>query len=257
MRSHVSTVSIGTLCLLLYAATAQGQDPAQTPASGPSLAAQVVDPTAPLKSLLLQNRYSPSTWGVDDEWNHVDVQISFPHQAFDMSHIFRITVPYITSQPSGERGLFDVALVDVALYPRKWGMLGVGGVGSLGTHKGPGIDTLAIGPAIVAVLKKDKWTYGVFNQNLFSFGDIATTQIQPILAYTYSDKVSFAIGDAQFTIDWNKGRVVSLPLSGQVNYIASVQQQPIRLFLNLQYNIINEPMARKWTVTTGLAFIVK
>jgi len=194
---------------------------------------------------------------VDDNWNQVDIQIAFPHEALDMSHILRITVPYVTSQPSGERGLSDVVIFDVVLYPRKWGMLAVGGVGSLGTYKGPGIDTLALGPAVGAILKKNKWTYGAFNQNFLSFGDIARTQIQPVLAYTYSDKVSFAIGDAQWTIDWNKGRFVDIPISGQVNYIAQIQQQPIRLFLNLQYNAVNEPITRKWSITTGLAFLVK
>jgi hypothetical protein len=255
MRSHLSPALIGILCLFLCALTAEGQTPA--PANQPSLAAQVVDPTAPIKSLLIQNKYSPSIWGVDDNWNEVDGQIAFPHQAFDMSHILRITVPYMTSQPSGERGLSDVVVLDVVLYPRKWGMLALGGVGSFGTYKGPGIDTLAIGPAIGAVLKKNKWTYGVFNQNLLSFGDIATTQIQPILAYTYSDRVSFAIGDAQWTIDWNKGRFVNIPISGQVNYIAHIEQQPLHLLVNLQYNAVNEPLTRKWSITTGVAFIVK
>lgn len=257
MRTRLLTASIGMLYLLLFAAAAQAQDPGQAAAKGPSLAGQVVDPTAPLKILTVQNRFSPSTWGVDDKWNSLEGQIAIPHELFKMSHIMRITIPYMTSQPSGERGLADVVIFDIVLYPRKWGTLAVGGVGSAGTNKGPGIDTMALGPAIGAVLRKNKWTYGAFSQNLFSFGDIATTQIQPILAYTYSDKVSFSIGDAQYTIDWNKGRMTNVPLSGQINYIASIEQQPIRLFLNLQYNAVNEPITRKWTITTGIGFIVK
>ena len=229
----------------------------QDQSSGPSLAAQVVDPTAPLKNFLFQNRYSPSTWGLDDRQNEVTMQAGIPHQLFSMPNIFRVSVPYMTSVPSGERGISDIQIFDVVIYPRSWGNLALGGVASVGPNKGPGVNTFAIGPAIGAVLKKNKWTYGVFNQNFFSFGDIATSQIQPILAYTLNDKVSFAIGDAQYIIDWNKGRMVNVPLSGQVNYIVQPKSQPLRLFANSQYNVKNEPGSRKWILTFGIAFLVK
>jgi hypothetical protein len=241
------------LYLFLHATAAMCQDQS----TSPSLAGQVVDPTAPLKNYLFQNRYSPSIWGVDDRQNEVTMQAGIPHRLFDMPNIFRITLPYMTSVPSGERGLSDVQIFDVVIYPRSWGNLALGGVASVGPNKGPGINTFAMGPAIGAVLKKNKWTYGVFNQNFFSFGDIATTQIQPILAYTLNDEVSFAIGDAQFTIDWNKGRIVNVPLSGQVNYITHLKTQPLRLFVNTQYNAVNEPGSRKWILALGIAFIVK
>jgi len=241
------------LYLLLNATAAMCQDHS----SGPSLAAQVVDPTAPLKSYLFQNRYSPSIWGIDDRQNEVMMQAAIPHQLFDMPNIFRVTVPYMTSVPTGERGLSDVQIFDVVIYPRSWGNLALGGVASVGPNKGPGINTFALGPAIGVVLKKNKWTYGIFNQNFFSFGDISTTQIQPILAYTLNDKVSFAIGDAQYTMDWNKGRVVNVPLSGQVNYITRLKSQPLRLLANSQYNAVNEPGSRKWILTFGIAFLVK
>jgi hypothetical protein len=101
------------------------------------------------------------------------------------------------------------------------------------------------------------WTYGVFSQNLFSLDDIATTQIQPILAYTVNKKVSLSLGDTQYTVDWDKGRFVNLPLGVQVNYITHFGEQPVRLFVNPQYNMKNEFGSRKWTITTGLALIVR
>jgi hypothetical protein len=252
-RLPLATSYALALFLLLNATVATCQD--QT--ANPSLAAQVIDPTAPIKTYTLQDRYAPSIWGLDDRQNEVTFMAAVPHQMFDLPNIFRITVPYMTSLPSGERGISDVALVNVVLYPRSWGMLGLGGVATVGANKGPGINTFAMGPAIVAVLKKNKWTYGIFNQNLFSFGDIASTQIQPILGYTLNDKVSFAIGDAQFTMDWNKGRFVNVPLSVQGNYIAHIKKQPLRLFFNPQYNVVNEPGSRKWLLTFGVALIVK
>jgi len=253
-RYHLPvTASAFALYLLLSATAAFCQDQP----GAPSLAAQVVDPTAPLKNYLFQNRYSPSIWGLDDRQNEVTMQAAVPHQLFSMPNIFRVSVPYMTSVPSGERGLSEVQIVDIVIYPRSWGNLALGGTASLGPNKGPGVNTFAMGPAIAAVLKKNKWTYGVFNQNFFSFGDIAQSNLQPILAYTLNDKVSFAIGDAQFTMDWNKGRIVNVPISGQVNYITRLKTQPLRLFVNSQYNAVNEPGSRKWILTFGIAFIVK
>jgi len=58
-------------------------------------------------------------------------------------------------------------------------------------------------------------------------------------------------------MDWNKGRVVNVPLSGQVNYITRLKSQPLRLLANSQYNAVNEPGSRKWILTFGIAFLVK
>jgi hypothetical protein len=135
----------------------------------------------------------------------------------------------------------------------------IGGVASLGTNKGPGIDTFAAGPAVAAITKKGtKWIFGFLNQNLFSFGgDIKITQIQPIVSYTLNNKISFAIGDAQITIDWNRKKFVAVPLSSQVNYIAMLGKQPIRLFFNPQYNVINIFGQRRWTIGGGFALLLR
>src|SRR5688572_2718836 len=252
-RHRPFLISSMLLCVLLHASPALGQDPA----AGPSLAAQVVDPTASLKTFILQNRYSPSIWGLDDRRNELLFQAGVPHDVFNIRNIFRISIPYITSQPMGERGLADVEIFDVFLYQKGWGTLALGGVLGVGTNIGPGIDTLSVGPAVGAVLRKNKWTYGVFKQNFFSFGDIARTQIQPILAYTLNDRWSFAIGDAQYTIDWKERRFVNVPLSAQINYITSIEKQPVRFFFNPQYNVVNEPGSKKWTLAIGAALLVK
>ena len=235
----------------------QGGAPQAAQPAEDNLAAQVVDPTAALKTISFQNKFTPSLWGVDDEQNEVDLQLAIPHAAFGQRNILRVTVPYATSTPAGTRGLNDVSVFNILLFPKKWGTIAAGAVASIGTNKGPGVDTFALGPAVGLVFKKDKWTYGVFNQNLFSFGDTATTQIQPILAYTVNKKVSLALGDVQYTVDWKKGRFVNVPLGVQVNYITRFGEQPVRLFVNPLYNVKNEFGSRKWTITTGLALIVK
>ena len=252
-RRHLTFSIFALIFVVLHASAGFGQDSA----GGTSLASQVVDPTASLKTFTLQNRYSPSIWGLDDRQNELLFQAGVPHDLFNIRNIFRISVPYVTSQPMGERGLSDIEIFDVFLYQKGWGTLALGGVMGAGPNKGPGIDTLSIGPAVGAVLRKNKWTYGVFSQSFFSFGDIARSQIQPVLAYTLNDRWSFAIGDAQHTIDWKEGRFVNVPLSAQINYIGYIEKQPVRFFFNPQYNVVNERGSRKWTLGIGAALIVK
>lgn len=222
-----------------------------------NLAQKVTDPTAALKTLTFQNKYTPSLWGVDDNQNEMDMQLAVPIQFLGRSNILRVTLPYMTSLPSGNRGLSDVSIFDIMLFPKKWGTPVAGVVVNFGTNKGPGVDTFAIGPAAGVVFKKEKWTYGVFNQNLFSAESIATTQIQPILAYTVNQRLSVAFGDQQFTYDWKKDRFALVPVGFQVNYIARFGNQPVRFLFGPQYNIKNEFGARKWTITTGFALILR
>ena len=244
--------------LIVYPAIAAGQTSTNQPnLSQPSLAAQIVDPTAPLKTLTFQDNFSPSLWGIDDRLNDIEFRARISHDAFGMPNILRITVPYVTSDPSGNRGLGAVEVLNIFLYPSKWGTIAAGGVVSAGPNEGPGINTFALGPVLGVVAKKKKWTYGLFNQNFFSFGDIAISQFQPVLAYTFNDKFSVAYGDVQSTVDWKKGRFVDVPLSAEVNFISSIPHQPVRYFINPQYNIVNETGTRKWSITAGISFIVK
>src|SRR5262249_34589289 len=96
---------------------------------------------------------------------------------------------------------------------------------------------------------------GVLNQNLFG-PDTSLSQFQPILAYTFNPQVSVALGDMQVTVDWKKGKLVKFPLSGQLNYIAFAGKQPIRLFVNPQYNVVDEKGQTKSQITAGVALIV-
>lgn len=48
-----------------------------------------------------------------------------------------------------------------------------------------------------------------------------------------------------------------LPVGFQVNYIARLGEQPVRFLFGPQYNLKNELGARKWTLTTGFALILK
>jgi hypothetical protein len=221
------------------------------------LAAKVVDPSAALTSITFQNLYVDSFYDVEGDANEATAQVVVPFKLAGKQNISRVRVPYTTSSPLKPRGLSDVALLDVVILHRRWGNLLVGGVADVGTNKGPGVDTFALGPTVGAVFKHGKWTYGFLNQNLFSGDDVATSQLQPILAYTFSKSVSVAVGDLQYTYDWNEGDLVSAPLGLQVNYIARFGSQPVRFFANPQYNLKDHPGSAELGVTAGVAFIVR
>ncbi|HEX6039636.1 hypothetical protein [Longimicrobium sp.] len=248
------------LLLQLLAAgglAAQGRGQGQPAQEGGNLSAQVVDPTAPLKTITVQNRYVPSHWYLDDDENETDLQVAVPFLAFGAGNILRVTIPYRASTPEGRDGLGDVSVFDVVIVPAGGVRLAIGAVASFGTPKGPGVDTYAMGPALGIVVPAGRWTAGVFNQNLFSGDDIATSQLQPVLAYTVDEHLSLALGDLQYTVDWNEGRFVNVPLGLQVNYVTALARQPLRLFVNPQYNLRDEPGSRKWTLTAGVALIAR
>ncbi len=266
MSKQPTSSPVIALLLLLLAQVAFGQaqqpapqteEPQAGQAADEDLASKVVDPTAILSTLTFQNTFTPSHWGIDDKANQMLFQAVVPFKVWDVQNIGRVRVPYITSSPLGTRGLSDVALLDIVVLRQEWGNLFMGGVADVGANKGPGVDTFALGPTVGVVLKKGRWTYGFLNQNLFSADDVATAQIQPILAYTFSKKVSVALGDLQYTYDWKKDRWVFLPVGFQINYIARLAKQPMRFFVNPQYNLKNEFGSQKWTITGGFAFIVR
>ena len=74
-RLPLATSYALALFLLLHATVATCQD--QT--ANPSLAAQVIDPTAPIKTYTLQDRFAPSMWGLDDRQNEVTFMAAVPH----------------------------------------------------------------------------------------------------------------------------------------------------------------------------------
>ena len=123
------------------------------------------------------------------------------------------------------------------------------------THK-PAAAFVAPGPAIAAVVRHGKWKYGLFNQNFLS-DTLAQTDLQPILAYAFNKKWSSEIGDAQYTYDWKKHRVTSIPLSGQLNRVVSFEKQDIHLFIRAQYEAKNDSGSDKWTIAAGVSFILQ
>jgi len=86
---------------------------------------------------------------------------------------------------------------------------------------------------------------------------VARTELQPILGHAFDRKWSAEIGDAQYKYDWKKHHVTSIPLSGQLNHILSLDNQDIHVFFRAQYNLKAESGSDKWTISAGISLIMQ
>jgi hypothetical protein len=208
------------------------------------LAAKLVDPTAAVTTLNFQDRFTSQFWGLKDSQNTFTFQPVIPFQAFGMNHILRLTTPWRVDGPQGQ-GLDPVSLFDLIVFPRPWGRFGIGPVMTF-LPGNTGRDPFQIGPAVGAVAQKGKWTFGLFNQNLFS-SDTEVSSLQPVLAYVINPKWSLALGDLQETYDWRQDRWVSLPVGFQVARLMRVGKTTMRVGYAPQYNFIDDAGSPRWT----------
>ena len=227
---------------------------AQQPFHGESVSEKVINPIEFLMRFTVENKYSPSVWDSRGEQNEVEGQFVIPFEAFTRQNLARIKIFFETSSPDGTHGLSESEAFDLMLFPRRWGTFGLGVTAHMTAQTSNSLGVVAPGPAVGAVVKHGKWKYGVFNQNYLS-DTLAQTDLQPVLAYAFDKKWSAEIGDAQYIYDWKKHRVTSIPLSGQLNRIVTVDTQPIHFFFRAQYEAKNASGSDKWTLVGGFSLI--
>lgn len=153
---------------MLGASAALAQAP---PPSSDDLSAQATDPTASLMSFQLLNWYTPSYHGTDDSSNQLVFRAAIPFEMFGLPNIFRVTLPYVTSSPSGESGLGDTQVFNLTVFGAPWGRWGAGISGSVPTgHDGLSSEKWSVGPALDFVNSSNKgFNFGLFAQTYFSF----------------------------------------------------------------------------------------
>lgn len=231
---------------------------ASTPATAQEhqdLAQQAVDPTASLMSFQIVDNYSAELWGEDGTSNEVLFRAAIPFRAWGASNILRFTAPYTTGGVRGS-GSEATQLFDLIVMQESWGRWGFGPLVSLGNGTGPnGPGPFAAGPAFGVVVQRGKWTFGLLSQNLFG-RDIAVFQLQPIIAYQLGGGWTLSAGDVQFPYDSRAGSFLGVPLSAQLGRVTKVGGQPVRLFVNPQYNTLNTTGADRWKFGFGFALLV-
>ncbi|MBK6427001.1 MAG: hypothetical protein IPF82_12625 [Blastocatellia bacterium] len=253
--SDAPTATQATSAVAPQQAGPAGSGAAPAPEAGKGdLAQQATDPTAALLSHTIKTTYSPSHWGIDDDANVVTFQSVIPFKAWGKVNLLRVNVPYTSTGPTSA-GVGDVTVVDLMIFKKKAGTIGVGPLVNFRRNRNSDADTFEAGPAFVFIGTKGRLQFGIFNQNFFST-TTATSSLQPILAYQLGQGWSVSIGDQQILVDWKQPAFVSIPASVQFGKVTTLGGQPVRFFVNPQYNAKNTPGTTKWSVTFGFTILV-
>ncbi len=214
----------------------------------------VVNPIAPLMQFRFREDWN---WPVRDSGpdnQHFQFRPTIPFKAWDQENLLRVTVPYII-EGSGGPGLDKVSMFDALIFRPDWGVWGFGPEFQFNPNSTSGQDEFQIGPVFGAVTKSKHWSAGFICQNFLSHNN-SETEIQPILAYKFNDKLALAIGDMQFKYDWNAQQWTQLPLGIELDYIADLWGQKVQFFANPQYNFVTSSSSSGWTVFVGLTVLV-
>ena len=248
-RSFRQRIAVGGSAIALAVAA-----PAVLADNTEELAKKAADPTASLMSINLRYTGIPSFHGLDGSADVSQFQAVIPFRAWDTSNILRATVNYTHSGPA-PNGLSDVTIFNLLVFDKPWGRWGAGPVAQLLPGRDGDSDTFAIGPAVGFVASSGRWTYGVFNQNLFG-DDIAISSLQPVLAYQMGNGWALATGDAQWTRDWDRGEFVNLPVGVQLSRVTRIGGQSVKWSINPEYNLRDRQGLPEWTIRLGFQLLV-
>jgi hypothetical protein len=243
----------------LASPAASNADPTHHAEHPLDLASEIIDPTASLLNVNVLyhwsfERYASDEAGAEGDSHAITFRPVIPFPAWGATNVLRLLVEYEVESESGAAGLGAAEIVDVVVVEQSWGRWGPGVV----LHLAPPTDAeesaapLQLGPAFAVVATLDEWTFGVFNQNLFS-EDVQLSRWQPVLGYALSPMLSLSIGEPQITWDWGDGKLVELPVGVQLNIVVPILGQPLRLSVNPELNLIDEPSAQKWSMIFGVA----
>jgi hypothetical protein len=260
MRYRYYVLSL-MLMIVLWASSARAQSPRtqaapqQPPTQSPDdLSARATDPTASLMSFGFVNDFHTSFHDLDDKGFEFRFQPVVPFRAWGASNILRVVVPYQGTGP-GNAGLKDVSIFDLIIVPQHWGRLAVGPVMSLSQSESDAESKFAIGPAIGVVKPLSKrLLVGAFSQNLFA-AHTGISQLQPVITYQLGHGWALSAGDAQFTYDWERDEWTNVPVGVQLGVVRIVAKQPLRFYVNPQWNFKDITGAVKSKVVFGVTLL--
>ena len=246
---------------LLGASAALAQAP---PPSSDDLSAQATDPTASLMSFQFLDWYTPSYHGTDDSSNQLVFRAAIPFEMFGLPNIFRVTLPYVTSSPSGQSGLGDTQVFNLTVFGAPWGRWGAGISGSVPTgHDGLSSEKWSVGPALGFVNSSNKgFNFGLFAQTFFSFAgddsaaDVGIVNLQPIFSYQLGGGRSLSLGNSAFVYDTTKSRWASLALGVNYGQVVSLWGQKWRPNVEVDYDFQDRTGTPKVTLRAGFALLL-
>lgn len=236
---------------LLSSASAQTKP---TPANT-NLNLVVNDPLASYRQLQLRTNFNTSRWQTDSETTDWEFRAIFPYRAWNRPNILRIITPF-TSEPPGSSALKDIEIADLAVFDYCWGQSGFGLAASIATNEiDENKDDFSLGPAAAFVVQpNDRFQWGLFNKN-FLTGRPTLSTLQPILTYALGNGWDVGSSSMIYTYDWHNGELISAPVGFSVGKIFNAGSQPMRVFMESEYNFKDIPGASKFRVLIGLSLL--
>lgn len=204
-----------------------------------------------LFSITIQDYFIASRWNRPGTANLVEFRTLTPFSLWGQNNLLRLNVPFRTESELGP-GLSDVRLFDLVLFQTDSGFWGVGPVFNLGINRGPGIDTIQVGPVAAWVTTAiESLSIGILNQNFFS-AQRAFSTLQPILVYRPSARWTIGLGELPLVYDWNDGQFAVFSIGVQIGLLFKAGSQPLRIFVNPQFNTKSSTQLYRWTIATGV-----
>ena len=242
-----------------------------------NLAAQARDPTAAITAFQIRYDWTTSFHNAPgQDMGSIVFQPIIPFKLGEQRHIARITVPYVTHAPdlaragtsidqnpvppdyiptSRKDGMADSALLDVRIFDQPWGRLGVGGVLSVPTATDDALGTgkWSLGPALVGISRHGNWQYGLLGMGLFSVAgesdrpSVSALTLQPFASYDLGGGWSVGLSELSYTYNLRQGSWADVPVGARLEKLIRIGGQPVRLFVDAEYNLRNDDIAPKWT----------
>jgi hypothetical protein len=238
------------------------------------LAAAARDPTASVTAFAIRYDFITGFHNLDGaDQQQLTLQPIIPWKLGDQKHIARVTLPYVTSGPdwgiiaeeaagglppnyvptAKKEGLGDTAAVDLLIFDTSWGRQGIGGAIIMPTASDPalGSEKWSIGPAYVAITKKDNFQGGFLAQWLFSVAgksdrdDINTLSLQPFGGFGFDGGWSVQNSEMVFNYDFENNKWASLPLGLRVEKLVTIGKLSARLYVDYEYNFNDSDVAPK------------
>jgi hypothetical protein len=268
--TYVRTSIVTTL--LLSAAAAYAQEPAETPepAGEAELATKLNNPISSLISIPFQfnfdfNRGPYNTAGRYE----LKIQPVIPFAVTrDYNVISRTILPIVREDNTGgiedENGLADT-VQSFFVSPRATGPWGlVWGIGPAlllptATNDDLGAGKLGIGPTAVVLRQKAGWTVGALANHLWSvIGDdarpsVSSTFLQPFVAYQIQKTTISA--NSESTYDWERSQW-TVPINTTISHLTRIAGAPVQFTAGPRFYVEGPMGGADWGVRFGFTALL-
>jgi len=244
----------------------------QAPAKKDSLthsqvAAQVNDPTAPLRLVMLRDVIAPDLPGFNGTGNLFELQPVFPIKSKHFPlQLIKATIPFVTlPDPKSITGIGDIQIFDLMSFKEKWGRwgAGLGAVFPTASSTDIGAGKWQLGPAIGIIYTHTKnLVAGAVFQNLISFaGDterdvVNQLSITPTLTCVFPHGWFGGLSDFDIIFDWENSDGTSVPLGLQAGKVFKIGSNPFSFSMEVGWNAVKSLQVPVWLFGMELTVIL-